>query len=84
MVSYGYTIIVFSIVLAGLVLSALSPVVNDISDNFDDSITAGVVSEQTAGNYENSVRVFKYIVPMSILGVCILYGVTRAQIQEME
>ena len=79
MAAYGYVVICFCIVLSAVVLSALNPAVNDISDDFSAQITAGTVSEQTAGHYDNATRIFKYILPMSIMGLCIIYGITRAQ-----
>ena len=79
MVDYGITLIAFAVVLGALCYAAISPVVNTIAEDFNDAVAAGELSADTATNFTNAVLVFKYIIPMLMLGLCALYGITRAQ-----
>ena len=79
MVEYGMVLIAFAVVLGGTCYAALTPVVNIIVDDYNDAVGDGDISTDTASHFDNAIRVFRYVIPMLIMGMCILFGITRSQ-----
>ncbi|NOQ49006.1 MAG: hypothetical protein GQ576_07750 [Methanococcoides sp.] len=55
---------------------------NYITEDFNNAVTGGDVSEQTATAYDWSVRVFTWILPVSLLALVVAWAFTMANLRD--
>ena len=82
--AYGYAAILLCVVFCSVLWIALSVPTNYITDDMNDAVADGDVSEQTASAYDWSVRVFTWILPVALLAMVVAWAFTRANLREGE
>jgi len=80
--AYGYAAILLCIVFCSIMWIRLSIPTNYITEDFNKAVTGGDVSEQTANAYDWSVRVFTWLLPVSLLALVVAWAFTRANLRD--
>jgi hypothetical protein len=73
-----------AILLAGVFWISLSVPINQITEDMNEAVADGDVSEKTASSYDWAIRVITWILPLSIIACVVLWGMTRANLREGE
>jgi|LGVE01.1.fsa_nt_gb Na+/melibiose symporter-like transporter len=76
--AYGYAAILLCVVFCSILWITLSIPTNYITEDFNKAVAGDEVSEQTASAYDWSVRVFTWILPVSLLALVVAWAFTRA------
>jgi len=82
--AYGYAAVLLCIVFCSTIWIALGVGVNHITDDMNDAVADGDVSEQTASAYDWSVRVWAWLLPVGLLAMVAAWAITRANLREGE
>ena len=80
--AYGYAAILLCVVFCSVIWITLSIPINHITDDMNDEVADGKVSEQTARAYDWSVRVFTWILPVGLLAMVVAWAFTRANLRD--
>lgn len=80
MVSYSYPVIIIVLIFAGVIMAAFAVPINYMTESLNDGVDDGVISDQTQHRYNWAVGMFKIILPLSIIGICVYWGITQANI----
>ena len=77
-VAYGWFLITVFVITSALLSIILTPLCNQMTEQFNDDVADGMISEQTRSAYNYSLGFVRYgILGFSLIGA-LLYGVTRA------
>jgi hypothetical protein len=80
--AYGYAAILLFIVFSSVLWITLSVPTNHITDDMNEAVADGDVSEQTANAYDWAVRVFTWILPVGLLAAAVAWAFTRANLKD--
>ena len=80
-IAYGYVAMLLCLVFCAAIWIGLSESVNHITDNVNAAVASGDMSEQSATAYDWSVRVWTWLLPVGILGMLAMWGLTRANLR---
>ena len=82
--AYGYAAILICIVFCSVLWITLSVPVNHMTEDVNQAVADGDVSEQTAKAYDWSNRVWAWLLPVGILGMVVAWAFTRSNLREGE
>jgi F0F1-type ATP synthase membrane subunit b/b' len=76
-IAYGWLMIAMFLVFGAILYVLITPSVNSITDEMNNNIADGVISEETSNAYNFNLQMFM-AVPMFLLLGLLMYGVIRA------